>query len=118
MDTTALPQTKAERVAFVNQMLAGVQPADKRPATLLQVLKPMRAELLAKRKEGFSLRQIAEGLKASKLKCDVSPATLRVLFSSPASRRRAAIKKMTAQRAANLAAAKAQPPATPTAAKA
>jgi hypothetical protein len=112
MDTTALPATKAERNAFVNQMFAAMQPADKKSATLTDLLMPIRGQLRAKRRQGFTLTQIAEALKASRLKCEVSPSMLKVILQTPAEKRRASIKRMAAERAANLAAAKAVPAST------
>ena len=113
MDTTALPQSKAERAAFANQMFTGLQPAEKKSASPTQQLKPIRSELLAKRKEGFNFKQIAAALKASKLKCEVSSATLRLRLSSPAAQRRTKMKQLAAKRAANLAAANTQSPNAP-----
>jgi hypothetical protein len=115
MDITAVPQTKAERVAFVNQMFAGMQPADKKADTLLAQLKPLRSELLVKRREGYTLRQIAEALKTSRLKCTVSPATIRALLTSAAAKRRAKMNKLAKKRAANLAAMKATAAGSPVA---
>jgi hypothetical protein len=120
MDATSLPQTKAERAAYIEKLFVGVTPAEQKPQSLLSVLKPYRPMLIAKHRQGFSLRQIAERIKASSLALEVSPSTLRDLMSGPAAKRRAKMKKLAAQRAANLAAAKTTaatppppPPATP-----
>jgi hypothetical protein len=94
-------------------MFAGMQPADIKSISLSDQLKPIRSQLVAKRKAGFSLKQIADALKVSKLKCDVSPSMLKVILQSPAAKRKAKMKKLAAQRAANIAAAKAAS-ATPT----
>ena len=106
MDTTEIPRSKAERAAFVNAMFAGMQPADKKTLSLSEQLKPIRQELIAKRKSGFNFNQIAQALKASQLKCDVSASMVKVILAGKAAKRRAKIKKLLAQRAANLAAAK------------
>lgn len=106
MDTNIVPQSKAERIAFVDQMFVGIQPADNKTLTLTEQLKPLRGALMAKRRQGYNYTQIAAALKASKLKCDVSPSMIKLILASPAAKRRAKIKKLAAQRAANLAAAK------------
>ncbi len=111
MDTTALPQTKTERDAFVAKMFAGVKPAEQKATSLLELLKPLRPQLRAKRKEGYSLRQIAERLKASPLACDVSPSTVKAVLGGAAAKRKAKMKKLAAQRATNLATAKPVAPA-------
>jgi len=110
METSKIPQSKAERTAFVNRMFAGMPPAEKKTLSLKEQLKPLRGDLLAKRKEGYNFDQIAAALKSSDLKCDVSAATLRLFLASAATQRRAKLKKLAAKRAANLAAAKAAQP--------
>lgn len=107
MDNTALPQTKAQRDALFAQMFAGLPPAEAKPQSMTAILRPYRRQLIAKRREGYSLRQIAERLKASPLQLDVSPSMIKIILAGPAAKRRAKLKALAAQRAANLAAAKA-----------
>jgi len=104
MDAPILPRTNAERGALVAKMCAGVTPAETKPQSLTMILRPYRRHLVAKRREGYSLRQIAACLKASPLQCDVSPSMLKVILAGPAAKRRAKIKKLMAKRAAILAA--------------
>ena len=107
MDTTTLPQTKAQRDALFAKMFAGIQPADTKSPSITATLRPYRRQLIAKRREGYSLRQIAEQLKVGPLGCQVAPSTLKEIIAGPAGKRRAKIKKLAALRAANLAARKA-----------
>lgn len=113
MDTTVLPQTKAERDAFFAKLFAGIPPAETKPQSITAMLRPYRRQLVAKRREGYSLRQIADRLKASPLQLDVSPSMIKIILAGPAGKRRAKLKKLAAQRAANLAAAKANAAAKP-----
>ena len=106
MNPGGIPQTKAERTAFFDQLFDGIEPAEKKPMSLIAALKPYRAQLIAKRRAGYSFRQIAERLKASRLAIDASPSTLKVVIAGPAAKRRAKMKKLAAKRAAILAAAK------------
>lgn len=106
MDTTSLPRTKAERDAFFAKMFVGMQPAELKPQSIAATLRPFRRQLVAKRREGYSLRQIAERLKTGPLQIEVAPATLKEIIASPTSKRKAKMKKLAAQRAANLAAGK------------
>jgi hypothetical protein len=100
-----LPHTKAQRDALFAKMFAGVKPAAAKPQSMTATLRPYRRQLVAKRREGYSLRQIAEQLKTGPLQCDVSPSTLKEIMVTPAAKRRAKMKKLAARRAANLAAA-------------
>ena len=107
MDNTTLPRTKAERDALFAKLFVGIQPADAKPTSIAATLRPYRSQLLAKRREGYSLRQIAEQLKGAPLCCNMAPSTLKEIIAGPAAKRRAKIKKLEALRAANMAAAKA-----------
>lgn len=106
MNTPALPQTAAERDALFAKLLAGVLPADKRPESMLDRLKPFRPQLLAKRKEGYSLRQLADAVRQPPLSLQVSPSTIRAVIGGAAAKRRARNAKLAAKAAA-LAAARA-----------
>lgn len=73
MDT---PKTKEERDALFARLFANMAPADPSESTVIRLLEPYREQIAQKRAEGFSLRQIALGMKQEPLKMTVSAATL------------------------------------------
>jgi IS30 family transposase len=103
MVTPQIPATPAERDALFAKLFAGMRPTETTQVSLYEMLRPLRRQIIRKRKEGFSLRQIVEALKQEPLKLQVSPATLKRVIGGKAAKRRALIKKLAARRAANLA---------------
>jgi hypothetical protein len=60
------PVLKRSIQAFFAKTFDGVQPAETKPQSISATLRPYRRELVAKRREGYLLRQITERLKAAR----------------------------------------------------
>ncbi|HVU35807.1 MAG TPA: hypothetical protein VHE61_20375 [Opitutaceae bacterium] len=70
------PKTKEERDALFAKLFANMAPTDPKESTVVGLLEPFREQIVQKRKEGFSLRQLALAVKQEPLKISVSAATL------------------------------------------
>lgn len=76
MDSSSAPKTKEERDVLFAKLFANMAPTDPKEATVIGQLEPYRDQIAQKRQEGFSLRQIALGIKQEPLKISASAATL------------------------------------------
>lgn len=99
METNS-PQMDAD--ALFKTLFANVSPAEKQRMTLLETLKKYRPQILAKRKEGYSVRQIVACLRLPPLNLTVSTASVHAVIGGEAAKRRAKLKKMEAERTAKL----------------
>lgn len=76
MDSSSAPKTKEERDALFAKLFANMAPTAPQESTVLGQLEPYRDQIVQKRKDGYSLRQIALGIKQEPLKISASAATL------------------------------------------
>ena len=83
-------KTKEERDAAIAKVFANLIPADLRVPTVVEMLKPYRAQLLQKRKEGFSLQQMVEAIKQDPIGINTSTVTLRRVLGVRAKARKKA----------------------------
>lgn len=72
----ARPQTPEEIDAGFAKIFAGMVPADVHQPSLRELLEPYRAQIVTKRKQGFSLKQITEALQLEPFSIKVSTVTL------------------------------------------
>lgn len=76
MNPATAPKTKEERDAVFSTLFANVKPAEERSPSVVQLLEPYREQILQKRKEGYSLRQIVEVMKQEPIGIKIAVSTL------------------------------------------
>jgi hypothetical protein len=82
-----IPKTKEERAAIFAKLFAGQTPANPPRMTVMEQLEPWREDIVAKRKEGYSDKQICETLKLDPVLIQVSAITLRKFLATPRRKR-------------------------------
>jgi hypothetical protein len=90
MNPVIAPKSKEERDAAFAKLFANVTPSDQQHPSVMQLLEPYREQIVQKRKEGYSLRQITETIKQDPVGIKVSNVTLLKFLGGKNGKRRKA----------------------------